>query len=348
MTPKPLKLHKIKRLIIRSTNWIGDAIMTTPAMGALRRALPQTEITILSKPWAAAVFENSPHADRIFIYQSDGRHKGLLGKMRLAKDLRGLAFDAAVLFPNSFEAALLTFWAGIPTRIGYGTDGRTLLLTHPIACRPQIKKIHQTRYYLNLLQQVGVQAENGALEIYLSDSERRQAADRLKGYGKGAGEIMVGINPSATFGPAKQWFADRYARLADRVAALTAGRVLIFGGPADAQLGLRIAKMMQHPVINLAGKTKLREAMALINHCRLFISNDSGLMHVAAALGVPVLAIFGSTDPVATGPWSTAARVVRVSLPCSPCKKPQCPEGHLQCMDQIEVGMVLKVVREML
>ena len=159
---------------------------------------------------------------------------------------------------------------------------------------------------------------------------------------------IVGINPGATYGPAKQWPLDRYARLADQIQAFTGGRIIIFGGPNDRNLGENISQRMQHRPIDLSGKTNLGEAMALIERCDLFITNDSGLMHVAAALDVPLIAVFGSTNSITTGPLSQNSRIVQVPLECSPCLRPECPKGHLDCMDQISVEMVFNVVKEML
>jgi heptosyltransferase-2 len=156
------------------------------------------------------------------------------------------------------------------------------------------------------------------------------------------GGPRIGINPSATFGPAKQWPPDRFAQLADRLCRAHDARILVFGGPGDGPLGEQIAGMMKCPCLDLTAKTTLGEAMALIEACDLFVTNDSGLMHVAAALQVPVIAIFGSTNPVTTGPHSPFARVVRAPMACSPCLKPECPEGHMRCMTAVDVETVFR------
>jgi heptosyltransferase-2 len=348
MTLKPIETENIRRLLIRSTNWIGDAVMTTPAVRSIRESFPRTHISILAKPWVAPVFENSTHVDAVLIYDGAGRHGGNWGKVRLAKDLRKYRFDAAILLQNAFEAALITFLAGIPIRIGYDTDARSLLLTHAVSCRPEIKKIHQTRYYLNILRSTGLKDGDQDLHLALSSRQRAQAEDVLARHGVSKSEGLVGINPSAAFGPAKQWSPDRFARLADKIHEFSGRRIIIFGGPDDVQLGRRIARMMKYRPLDLSGRTDLGEAMALIDRCSLFITNDSGLMHVAAALDAPLVAIFGSTNPTATGPLSSQSRVVQADLPCSPCLKSECPEGHLKCMDQIDVDKVFGVVKEMM
>ncbi len=345
---KSLNLRNIKRLLIRSTNWIGDAVMTTPAVRAIRKNFPDAEISILTKPWVVPVFESSPYIDNILIYDDSGKHKDLSGKLRLARELKQYSFDAAILLQNAFEAALITFFAGIPCRIGYNTDVRGFLLTHPVSCTSQIKKIHQTGYYLGILQGIGLKADGLDLDLVVNKKYQKRAAKILEEHGISRADRLVGINPSATFGPAKQWLPERYAALSDKIHEVFGARVLLFGGPGDRELGRKISKMMMCPPIDFSGKTDLGEAISLIKKCDLFITNDSGLMHVAAALDVPLIAIFGSTNPITTGPRSQKSKIVRIPIECSPCLKPECPKGHLKCMSEIDVDMVFDVVKELL
>ena len=331
------KIRGVRRVLIRSTNWIGDAVMNTPAIHAIRSHFPSAHISLLAKPWVAPVFANSPDVDEVILYEEKGR----LAPVRLARKLRRRRFDAAFLLQHAFEAALIAFLAGIPLRIGYNRDGRGLLLTHPVPCPPAVRRVHQTAYYLNILTAVGLGVSDQRLRLTVPPAARRRAREILSARGVKPDETVMGINPSAIYGPAKQWFPDRFAALADRLQERFGCRVLVFGGPSDRQLGQRIEQMAQRPVISLAGETTLEEAVALIALCRLFVSNDSGLMHVAAALDIPQVAIFGSTNPVTTGPFSDRSRVVRIPEPCSPCLEPECPEGHLSCMGKITVSMVL-------
>ena len=182
----------------------------------------------------------------------------------------------------------------------------------------------------------------------LGRDDRRRAATRLADEGIQTGALRVGLNPSATFGPAKQWPEARFAALADWIAGRYGARIVIFGGPGDEALGRRIAGRMEQRAVNLAGRTDLAEAMALIEGLDLFITNDSGLMHVAAALDVPLIALFGSTNPVTTGPWGSRSRVVRTDVACSPCLKPQCPEGHMECMRRITLARLQAEVASVL
>jgi heptosyltransferase-2 len=343
-----IDVKNIKKLLIRSTNWIGDAVMTTPAVRAIREGFPNAHISLLAKPWVAPVFENSEHVDRLLIYDGEGRHKGFFGKFRLARDLGKYQFDAVILLQNAFEAAFISFLAGIPLRIGYSRDARRLLLTHAVPCTNEIKTKHQTEYYLNILREIGIVIDNRDLYLNLNQRDRFRAEKILLKQHLSSDERIIGINPGATYGPAKQWPVDRYARLAERIQAFSKARVIIFGGPGDKRLGRNISGKMRHQPVDLSGETSLGEAMALIERCELFITNDSGLMHVAAALNVPLVAVFGSTNPVATGPLGPNSKVVQAAVPCSPCLSSECPEGHLKCMDQIDVDRVFDVVKEML
>lgn len=338
----------IKRLLIRGTNWIGDAVMTTPAVRSIRLAFPDAWIGMLVKPWVAPVFDHSPQLDQVLIYESEKRHKGLMGKIRMARDLGAMHFDAAILLQNAFEAAFIAWLSRIPIRMGFNTDARSLFLTHAIPCTAETKNKHQTSYYLDLIHQAGISVHDNHLELLLSERAQRHARDRLSQMGITHNAPIVGINPSATFGPAKQWFPERFAALADRIHTRFRAQILIFGGPEDQRLGEKLSQHMQAKPINLAGSTTLEEAMALIGNCSLFISNDSGLMHVAAALDVPLIALFGSTNPITTGPCSQFSRVIQTSEPCGPCLKKTCPEGHLNCMRSIDVDTVFSIVEEIL
>ncbi|MDM8522950.1 lipopolysaccharide heptosyltransferase II [Desulfococcaceae bacterium HSG8] len=342
-----LKLKNARRLLIRSTNWIGDAVMTTPAVRMIRKNFPDAEITILAKPWVAPVFENSSHADHVMIYDSSGRHHGVIGKFRLARDLEARYFDAAILLQNAFEAALISFLAGIPVRIGYDTDARRFLLTHPVPCTPEIKRVHQTEYYTDILRGIGLRPCNGELYMKVSRENQCRAGETLRQYGISQQGRLLGINPGATFGTAKRWFPERYAALCKKLAD-AAPNILIFGGPGEEALGKHISEIIGKHCISLCGKTTLGEAIALIEKCSLFITNDSGLMHVAAALDVPQAAIFGSTDHVTTSPASAKSRIVRVPTPCSPCLRPECPEKHHQCMKAVTVDMVYEACQKLI
>jgi heptosyltransferase-2 len=336
---KELVPERIENVLVRSANWVGDALLTTPAIRAIRKDFPSAQITILAKPWVAPVFYNNPHCDHIMLYDDQGRHRKWWGKVRLSNDLRRMRFDLAILMQNAFEAALLTWLAGIPNRLGYRTDGRGVLLTHSIPVDPSHKEYHQIDYYLGILKGASLGVDDRLLTLSLTDAERTRAREILRQFGMGADDVLIGINPGATYGTAKRWFPERYAALCRRIQASFGGRILIFGGPAEEGLGDQIARAIGNHCTNLCGGTNLREAMALIERCTLFVTNDSGLMHVAAAFDIPQIVIIGSTDPVRTGPSNPRSRIVEAPTPCGPCLETQCPTDH-RCMKEVSVEMV--------
>jgi heptosyltransferase II len=344
---KPLNPSSIHRMVIRTPNWVGDAVMSTPLLQAVRKNFPHAHITLLAKPWVAPVYANNPYINHVLGYDAAGRHRGLAGKFRLTRDLRKHDFDLALLLQNAFEAALIAWLAGIPARMGYDTDARKMMLTHPVHRYPFLKRRHQIDYYLEILKGAGLAANSSEMEIFISDAERCQAIQRISVSRRSDRPCVIGINPGAAFGTAKRWFADRFAELCNRLKSVPDACFLIFGGPGEEELGKQIAGSVGDACINLCGKTSLREAIALIDQCRLFITNDSGLMHVAAALHVPQIAIFGSTDHTTTSPRSPLSHILRMPVACSPCMKPDCPIDH-RCMDAISVDHVLDLALELL
>ncbi len=346
MGRKPeIPFGKIRKVMIRSANWVGDAVMSLPAIDALRMSFPQAEISILTKPWVAELYQGNPALDRIILYESPGRHQGFWGKWRLSREIRGKRFELALLLQNAFEAAWISCLAGIPTRAGYNTDARTLLLTHPVAVNGQIKQGHQVHYYLGLVRALGCQTPQPIPMLRAFPAREKEAQAILKSMGLSESDRLVGISPGATFGSAKEWFAERFGELAERITGALRAKILIFGSPGDQRVAARLCQNSRVQLFDLTGRTSLGQAIALIARCRLFVSNDSGLMHVAAALRIPLVAIFGSTDPQRTGPLSPNSRVVRHSIPCGPCLKTECPENR-RCMDLISVDEVYKSVME--
>lgn len=334
----------IKKLLIRAPNWVGDGVMSLPAIEAIHRNFAQAEIKILAKPWVADLFRENEDGKAIFLYQSPGSHQGIRGRWKLGKEIQKEAIDLGILFPNSFDSALVFFLAGIPIRAGYNTDGRRIFLTHPVPVDAGLKKRHQVDYYLHLVRSLGMETFGSIPRLRPKASAKETALKKAAAMGLGSDQNWVGISPGAAYGSAKEWFPERYGELADRLAKRLDAQVLMLGSSREKEVGERVSRQAQIPIADLSGKTNLGEAMVLISRCRVFVTNDSGLMHVAAALGVPTVAIFGSTDPERTGPLGEACRVIQKPLPCAPCFKTQCPTGDRRCMDLIAVDEVFSVV----
>lgn len=342
---KRLTEYQPRTILIRSTNWVGDAIMTTPAVRTIRANFPEATISILAYPWVADIFAASPHVDEVLLYDKKGRHQGLHGLWQLGRELRERRFEMAILLQNAFEAAVLANLAGIPVRAGYRRDGRSLLLTHGVTIRPEVRQLHQVHYYQGLLADLGLQRGPDALFLQLPPETTRWARNFLASRQP---LRVVGLNPGAAYGPAKKWPAERYAQLAARLSRECGATLLVFGTTADQEAAALIKAEAPEQVVDVTGKTTLAEAMALIGCCDAFVTNDSGLMHVAAAQRVPLVAIFGSTDEVATGPFCDTAVILKKALPCSPCFKTHCRLGHYQCMLGIEVDAVFAAVNGLL
>jgi heptosyltransferase-2 len=327
------------KILVRATNWIGDAIMSLPALRALRQRFPDAEITVLAKPWVAALYEGE-HAINQVIPLGGGR-------WQTARQLRKHRFDLAVLFPNSFESAAQIFLAGARRRVGYARDGRSILLTSAIAI-PQEGEVprHERYYYLELLRRAGlIESLPEITEIRLDGMEEARERGRQLFRTGGIDAPVIGVSPGAAFGTAKRWLAERFAESAAILARRIGGSVAIFGSAAERPLCEQIAAVCGGE--NLAGSTTLREFIDMTAACAFFLSNDSGAMHIAAAVGVPSVTVFGPTDETATGPSGPLARIVREPVDCAPCKLRECPIDH-RCMTRVPVERVVQEAADLI
>ena len=244
-----------------------------------------------------------------------------------------------MLFQNAFEAALLTFLAGSPRRYGYATDGRRLLLSDPIPRPGKQAVAHQVEYYLGMLRPLGCEEQALSPRLVLFHEEETAMARRLTESGISGAELLIGLNPGSTYGGAKRWLPERFAETADRLAAQFGAKVLIVGAHGEEALAQAIAGRIQAKTIVLSGKTSVRELMAAVKRCAVFITNDTGPMHIAAAFGVPVVAVFGPTDSRTTAPFGAGHALVRQPVDCSPCLLRECPIDH-RCMTRVTVDEV--------
>ncbi|GAB4364302.1 MAG: lipopolysaccharide heptosyltransferase II [Deltaproteobacteria bacterium] len=336
-----------RRLLVRAVNWLGDAVMTTPALSAIRSACPEARITAIARPLVAELLRLHPAIDETIVYDTRGAHAGTSGRFRMAKELRSRRFDAAILLQNAFDAALLALLARIPERAGYATDGRRILLTRPVPATEAVRSLHHVEYYLRLLESLGIpRPDPVVLSLRVSPEERDAIRKRLASSGIPAGGRIVGINPGATYGSSKRWYPERFAAVADALAEEWDASVVLMGSAPEKPLADEIESAMKHRPANLAGRTTVRELMALLAECFFLVTNDSGPMHIAAALDVPIAAIFGPTDWNKTSPWTSRARVVRVDVDCSPCRLRECDRGH-ECMRGVTPKMVVEAARSL-
>lgn len=344
---KELQQDSIKKILIRSVNWLGDAVMTTPALSVVREHFPQAEITILANEMVSELFAHHPGIDHVITFHRTGKHRGVAGRLRLAAELRSHRFELAIILPNSFDSAVVPWLAGIPARIGKCSDGRTLLLNGRYHAVKVIPPRHEVDYYLDLLGHFGITGSRTPLRLFITADEENGATERLAKQGIQPDDFVIGINPGASYGSAKRWYPDRFAQAAHQLAEKWSAKVVIFGGPGEAAIAADIERCLEGKAVNVAGKTSVREMMALIKRCNFFITNDSGPMHVAAAFSVPLVAIFGSTDHTGTSPYSDNSVVVRNEVECAPCKLRECPTDH-RCMTSVTAEAVVNAAEELI
>jgi len=342
-----ISTEEIKKILVRSTNWVGDTVMMIPSLIAIKKTFPHAQITVLATPWVIPLLENHPAVDRTMIME---KGKGLFGSLKeLAKIiswLRGERFDLAVLFQNAFEAAFLAYMGRVRYIVGYDTEGRGFFLTHKVVRDRDILSVHQVEYFLGLIEVMGWQVEDREPILYINDEDIESTSLMLPSIGVEDDPFIVGLNPGAVYGSAKRWPEDRFAIIGDWAFKRWGAKVLLFGSLSEREIAARVSHHMHSNPVDLCGRTNLGQAMALIKRCNLFLTNDTGLMHVAAAFNVPIVAIFGSTDPVTTSPISRNARIVRHSIDCSPCLKEVCPSDH-RCMLSIEPEEVWKEMEDL-
>ena len=335
-----LEAGNIERIVVRGTNWVGDAVMTIPALRELRRILPDAHITLATRSSTKALFDEADFIDDLLVY--DRFPRGVLSAIRQTKDWRARRFDLAVLLQNAFEAALIGFCARVPARIGYSTDGRGLLLTHPLAIPAWRGARHEVFYYLNIISELekllndesDVMQREPVFDLTVSQKRRSEARELLVTNGAHLDRQLVALCPGSTNSRAKRWPAERFAMLADKVIGESGADVVLVGSADEKGVSENVAGLMQLTPVILTGRTDLAQAVAVLSLADVLVTNDTGPAHISAALNRPTLVIFGPTDPVTTRPFSTSSEVIRRPPDCAPCMLRDCPIDH-RCMTAI-------------
>ena len=332
-------INMYKRILIKAPNWLGDAVMALPTIKGMRTLFPESHLAVLVKSELADLFRHDPDINEVIGYESRRGLKSLSSEYKLIKEVKSKRFDLALILPRSFHSALIGFLSKIPNRIGYSADSRGKLLTQSLPRTKAGLAQHRVYYFLNLLNIIGRPVSFSAPRITISKATRDWVTDKLA-YVKG--HAVVGLNPGATYGSAKCWPAERYARLARDLINNKKAWVIIFGSPAEEKLNSIIAAQIKHhQVLDFTGQTSITQMAGLLSACKLLVTNDTGTMHVAAAVNTPVVAIFGPTDHVTTPPFGNNHSIVRKEVSCSPCLKRTCPTDH-RCMTRISVEDVYK------
>jgi heptosyltransferase-2 len=321
-------------ILFKGNNWLGDAILSLPTIFATRKTYPKAHITILTKSNLKTLYEMTPFIDEIMCYD------GYKDYPKLASRLREKKFDMAMIFPRSYSSALLIYLAKIPKRIGYASSHRSLFLTDKVKREKWLLVINRVYYYYHLVESISKPGTPLMPTLSIDETTRKWALGNIKPF---INRTIIGINPGAAYGSAKMWDVERFADVARKLIKEKEAIILVFGSPSDTAVCRKLTKLIGQDTCNFSGRTDIKQLAGLMSFCKVFISNDTGAMHLASALNIPIVAIFGPTDSRATAPFTSRCTIVKKDIDCSPCFKRTCPTDH-KCMKEISQETVYNAV----
>ena len=330
------------KILIVAPNWIGDALLAQPLFARLRQKFPGSTVDALAPGWTAPVLRRMPEIAGVIDAPFAHGELAIGARWNLARGLRERAYDEAIVLPNTLKSALIPFFAGIPLRTGFVGELRHGLLNRMHKLDERALPLMAERY-AQLAEEPGSPPQRPLPEVKLR-VDPVNLASALARLALSRDKPVVAFCPGAEYGPAKRWPASHFAELATKLAAQ--GRtVWLFGSDKDREIGEEIVRLSRGTAVNLCGETDLASAIDLLSLAEVVVSNDSGLMHVAAAVGRPVVALYGSSSPEHTPPLSRTHRIVRTGIDCSPCYARECPLGHFKCMNELTPARVLQEIR---
>ncbi|MFH1778183.1 MAG: lipopolysaccharide heptosyltransferase II [Candidatus Omnitrophota bacterium] len=332
----------MKKILVVNINWLGDSLFSTPAIRALKETIPKAQITCMTVPRCYEILQDNPHIDQLIVYDERGKHKSLLAKFGLIKQLRLDKFDEVYIFHRSFTRALIAYFAGIPVRVGYNTKGRGFLLTRALPFSGNA--LHRVEHFLNIVRAQGYDTADKDYEFFIPENAKDSVEGLLKKAGITNNDLIVVLNPGGNW-PPKRWGKEKFAKLGDELVRRFKARIIISGAPKDLGLGAEIANLMEEKSLNLAGRTNLKQLAALMQQADYVISADSGPMHIALAVKRPkVIALFGPTSSKITGPYGAGNfAVIKKDVGCKvPCYKFDCRD--YKCMGAISASDILEIV----
>ncbi|RMF98310.1 MAG: lipopolysaccharide heptosyltransferase II [Candidatus Schekmanbacteria bacterium] len=342
-----LKKDKVKKLFIRESNWIGDAVMTLPALKALREFFKEAHITIGAKESITTILKECGLADNYITIPHPAKGLDKARKLKLLKECGRENFDAAILFTNSFESALEVFLMKIPTRIGYATDGRSLLLTQAVPLPSNLEEMHEVEYFSNLIKNIGIDVDDDELRLELSKKDKEFAESFFKE--NNLSNKLTAIIHTGTSTKERQWHLERYAQVCRYLIEKYDAAVILSGSKDDIEDTNKVKSLVKGEIFDMAGKLSICQTAAIIEKASIFIGNDSGPMHIASALKTPIVVIFGPGNHHKTHPYTKPELYIQVKkeFQCRPCKQrffKECspaPSGKPECIESIEVKDVV-------
>lgn len=339
------------KIVVRGTNWVGDAVMTIPALRRLRRVFPDSEITLHTRSWARGIFEDADFIDNILPFEPE--KSGFKTVLAQAKIWREKKIDLAVILPNSFQSALIAKLGKAETRVGYAIDKRSFLLTEALPVPVWKNERHEIFYYLNIVAEIEkrffgeekVRENEPSFELSVSPERKAEARRMLAENAVDLSKKIVAFAPGSTNSRAKRWQTESFAELNDQILSKLNANVILIGSPDELNISLEIEEKSKIKPIIITGKTTLGEITAILSVCNLLVSNDTGSAHISAALGTKTLVIFGPTNPRTTQPWNS--EIIYKKVECSPCMLRDCPIDH-RCMTRISAQEVFEKAKAVL
>ena len=343
--------NQINKIIIRGTNWVGDAVMTIPAMRGLRKIFPDAHISLHTRSWAQGIFQDAEFVDEILPFTTEkSAFQTIIKQSKIWRENR---FDLAVLFTNSFESALLAKLGKAKNRFGYSKEGRSFLLTDSVKIPEWKNEKHEVFYYLNLIAEIEqkffgkktILENKPRFELKVSDKRKSRARKFLEENKVDLSKKIFAFVAGSTNSRAKRWQTESFARLNDKIQSELNANVILIGSKEESEVSEEILELSKFKPVNITGKTNLAEATAILSVCDFTVSNDTGPAHISAALGTKTLVIFGPTNPLTTQP--IGSEIITKNIECAPCMLRDCPIDH-RCMTRISADEVFEKILAML
>ena len=338
-----------RRILVSRLDRIGDVLLSTPVFKAIKEAYPGSYVACMVRPYANDIVNGNPYIDKVILYDKDGAHKSFFPTLKFALNLKNEKFDLSINLHPTNRSNLIPFLAGVPKRVGWDKK-LGFLLTCKLKHDKQMGTKHELEYTLDVIRSLGIEPKDKRTFIPGRKENYEKVKDVLRAAGLSENDLIIAIHPGASC-PSKRWSADRFAELADQLATSLRAKVVIIAGPVDVEIGNKVANLMKSKSLNLSGKTSIADLAALFKMCRLFVSNDSGPVHIASAVGTPVISIFGRNEP-GLGPkrWGPVGRgdvFLQKDVGCAICFAHNC-KLDFRCLKDLQVQEVFDAAKEML